>query len=156
MFFLWSLSIVSGLRLDGRALCLQLRVALHHHSVVHHRHHPPYNCTQHCADCEIVFNTIYTKHLSLTLYIQYNCTKQCTSWPLSDLTPLNKRCPALALFPFLPVDAFRPSLLIGKPAFRDFFYFFCICFPKGGGTQCTIFKDRVSLSHKVRCFSICQ
>ena len=35
-------SIVSGPLLDNKALCRQLRVIQHHHSILHHGHHPPW------------------------------------------------------------------------------------------------------------------
>ena len=33
---------VSGQLLDSKALCRQLRVVLHHNSILHHGHHPPW------------------------------------------------------------------------------------------------------------------
>ena len=39
---LWTFSIVSGQRLDGKVFCQQLRVVLHPHSILHHGHHPPW------------------------------------------------------------------------------------------------------------------
>ena len=38
----WSFSIVSGPRRDGRALCQLLQVVPHHHSLLHHGHHLPW------------------------------------------------------------------------------------------------------------------